>query len=335
MSPKTLKTYARFARQHGSRILRQRLEDSRTKIAPPAFKPDPSAWSDDALTVAWLGHATILINICGTWLLTDPALRSNIGLTLPGVTIGPRRMIEPALSIKELPPLDGVLVSHAHMDHCDVPTLRRLSRKAHAVVQHGNADLVRRFSQVSALKWGESVVVNGARIEAIEVKHWGARKLTDKHRGYGGFLITKGGRSVVFGGDTAYTRAFSKLRDRFDKIDLAILPIGAYDPFIYAHSNPEQAWQMRSEMNAEYILPMHHSTFRLSRESINEPITRLNNAAGSERWRVCLSQPGETWQLPDERGEVYSPSGRLIPKSDSGNRRPVYPGDFSLGPQES
>jgi L-ascorbate metabolism protein UlaG (beta-lactamase superfamily) len=241
----------------------------------------------------------VLINFYGTWLLTDPVLRSRVGLSVAGLTVGPRRIVKPALSARELPTPDALLISHAHMDHCDLPTLRRLPRDTHAVVQRDNLDLVGRFRRASALEWGEAVEVAGARIEAIEVAHWGARRLTDKHRGYGGFLITKNGRAVVFGGDTAYTHAFVRLRPRL-KIDLAILPIGAYDPYIHAHANPEQAWAMRGQMNATYILPMHHSTFRLSREPVEEPITRLLKAAGDEHWRVALREPGQTWTLPEE-----------------------------------
>jgi L-ascorbate metabolism protein UlaG (beta-lactamase superfamily) len=300
---KDLKVYANFARQHGRRFINQRLEDNRAPIAPAPHRPEPGSWTDEEMTVAWLGHATVLINFYGTWLLTDPALRSHIGLNIAGITIGPRRLVKPALSIKELPPLDAVLVSHAHMDHCDLGTLKRLPRQMHMIVQRGSGDLLRRFRHVRELDWEESVEISGARIEAIEVNHWGARRLTDRHRGYGGFLVTKKGRSLVFGGDTAYTKAFSRLRKRFARIDLAILPIGAYDPYIHAHANPEQAWQMRREMNATYILPMHHSTFRLSREPVKEPIRRLLTAAGSEAWRVCLSEPGGTWSLEEAHCE--------------------------------
>ena len=300
MTLSNLKMYARFARQHGRRFLNQRVQDSRTPIAPAAHKPEPAAWDDNDVTVAWLGHATVLINFFGTWLLTDPALRSHVGVRLAGVTFGPRRLVRPALSIKELPPLDAILISHAHMDHCDLGTLKQLPRQTPVVVQRGNSDLLRRFRQVSELGWGESVEVNGARVEAIEVNHWGARRLTDRHRGYGGFLVSKGGRALVFGGDTAYTGAFARLSHRQPQIDVAILPIGAYDPYIHAHASPEQAWQMRREMNATYILPMHHSTFRLSREPVGEPITRLRAAARDERWRICLSEPGETWTISGE-----------------------------------
>lgn len=299
LSASDLRTYARFARQHARRFLTERVHEAGTPIPPAPHRPVPSSWSDDHLTVAWLGHATVLINFYGTWLLTDPVLRPRVGVRVAGVTIGPRRLVRPAINLRDLPRLDGVLVSHSHMDHCDLGTLRRLPRRAHAVVQKGNRDLVRRFSSVDDLAWGESVEVGGARIEAIEVNHWGARRLTDRHRGYGGFLVEKRGRALVFGGDTAYTHAFSGLRNRA-QIDLAILPIGAYDPWVYAHANPEQSWAMMREMGASYILPMHHSTFRLSREPVGEPIERLDKVAGRERWRIALREPGETWRLPEE-----------------------------------
>ncbi len=294
-----LKIYARFAHQYGRKFIAQRALEARTLVPAAPHQPVPASWSNDNLTVAWLGHATVLINFYGTWLLTDPVLRPRIGVNVAGMTFGMRRLVAPALSIAELPPLDAVLVSHAHMDHCDMATLKRLPRSLHAVVQRGNLDLVKRFRHKSELAWGETTEVNGARIEAIEVNHWGARMLTDKHRGYGGFLVTKNNRSLVFGGDTAYTAAFGRLRQRA-QIDLAIMPIGAYDPYIYVHANPEQAWVMRREMDAKYILPMHHSTFQLSREPAGEPIERMLKAAGRESWRVALTELGQTWVLPED-----------------------------------
>jgi L-ascorbate metabolism protein UlaG (beta-lactamase superfamily) len=300
VSVKDLKTYTSFARRFAGRFVAERVREARVPIAPAPHRPRPETWSDERLTVAWLGHATVLINFYGTWLLTDPALRARVGLRVAGATLGPRRLVRPALTSNELPPLDAVLVSHAHMDHCDLGTLRRLPRKTRAVVQRGNGDLVRRFARVDELAWGESAEVSGARVEAVEVNHWGARKLTDSHRGYGGFLVEKRGRALVFGGDTAYTKAFSRLLQRGVGVDLAILPIGAYDPYIHAHANPEQSWAMRREMGASYILPMHHSTFRLSREPAGEPVRRILAAAGDERCRVALTEIGETWVLPEE-----------------------------------
>ena len=280
--------------------MEERLRERQVAVAPAPHRPRPEEWRDDRLTVAWLGHASVLINFYGTWLLTDPALRERVGLRVPGVTtIGPRRLVQPALAAHELPPLDAVLVSHAHMDHCDTGTLARLPRTSRAVVQRGNGDLVRRFRRVDELAWGESVEVDGVRVESIEVSHWGARKLTDSGRGYGGFLIEKQGRAIVFGGDTADTRAFGRLRGRA-RVVLAMMPIGAYDPYIHAHANPEQSWRMAREMGATYILPMHHSTFRLSREPAGEPVERLLAVAGRERWRIALTEIGQTWSLAED-----------------------------------
>ena len=300
VSAKELRTYTSFARRFAGKFVRDRLEERRVPLLPAPHRPEPETWSDERLTVAWLGHATVLINFYGTWLLTDPALRTRVGVRVGGLTLGPRRLVRPALAAGELPALDALLVSHAHMDHCDLGTLRRLPRRTRAVVQEGNGDLFRRFARVDELKWGESTEVKGARVEAVEVNHWGARKLTDRHRGYGGFLVEKRGRALVFGGDTAYTEAFARLRRRGTRVDLAVLPIGAYDPYINVHANPEQSWRMAREMGAEYILPMHHSTFRLSREPADEPRRRILAAAGRERWRVALTEIGQTWTLPEE-----------------------------------
>lgn len=263
-------------------------------IAPAPHTPDPRAWSDDRLTVAWLGHATLLFNFYGTWLLTDPALEPRIGIGRGRAKLGPRRLVQPALRPHDLPPLDAILLSHAHMDHTDLGTLRLLSAEVPVVVQQGNTDLVRRFDQVHELAWGESIELDGLRIESTEARHWGARMITDNHRGYGGYLLQKAGHTILFAGDTAHTDALTQLGRR-SRIELAILPIGAYDPWITNHASPEQAWTMFQRLGAEYVLPVHHSTFRLSREPVDEPIRRFLAAAGHERWRVIATEVGATW----------------------------------------
>jgi L-ascorbate metabolism protein UlaG (beta-lactamase superfamily) len=267
-----------------------------TTIISAQLKPDPVTWPDDRLTVSWLGHATVLLNLHGSWLLTDPALQNRIGIGRGFATLGPRRLIEPALRPAELPHLDLILLSHAHMDHTDLGTLRKLPSRTRIVVQSGNRDLVRRFERVDELAWGERLEAGEIRIESVEAAHWGARTITDRHRGYGGYLIQKDGKTVLFAGDTAYTDVLDKYGRR-GPITLAILPIGAYDPWIANHASPEQAWAMFKALGAEYVLPVHHSTFRLSREPVDEPLGRFLAAAGEERWRVLPTTVGATWSV--------------------------------------
>lgn len=295
-----LKTYGGFARRYTRRLLDERRAERDTPILSAPRKPDPAAWSDDRITVAWLGHATILVNFYGVRILTDPALMSRVGVRIPGVTtVGPRRLVAPALRVDEMPELDLVLLSHAHMDHTDLPTLRRLPREASVIVQPGNRDLVERFADVTELAWGEQVEKCGVSITSTEANHWGARTLTDGERGYGGYLIERRSRAILFAGDTAETRAFARLRNKA-RIDLAIMPIGAYDPYIAVHASPEQAWRMTREAGATYMLPIHHSTFKLSREPTDEPVRRLHQAAGSEAWRIVADEIGATWTLPED-----------------------------------
>jgi L-ascorbate metabolism protein UlaG (beta-lactamase superfamily) len=223
-------------------------------------------------------------------------LEPRIGIGRGLAKLGPRRLVEPALRPRDLPRLDAVLLSHAHMDHTDLGTLRFLRRDVPVIVQPGNRDLVRRFRSVHELAWGQAIDLGDTRIESTEARHWGARMITDKHRGYGGYLIQKGAHSVLFAGDTAYTDVLTKLSSRA-RIDLAILPIGAYDPWINNHASPEQAWDMFQRLGAQYVLPIHHSTFRLSREPVDEPIARFLAAAGSDHWRIVGTEVGATWTL--------------------------------------
>jgi L-ascorbate metabolism protein UlaG (beta-lactamase superfamily) len=285
-----------YAHGFARAAIRNRRQRPRQEMAPAPHRPDPATWPNDRLTLSWLGHATVLMNFYGRWLVTDPALRSRIGVSLGLATLGPRRLIHPALTPRELPPLDMVLVSHAHMDHLDLPTLRRIQPSTPAVTQRGVGDLLRRFSNVTELEWGEETMVGGVRVGAIPARHWGARLMTDTHRGYGGFLLEYAGGRVLFAGDTAYTDLYRQFRDR-GPIDVAIVPIGAYDPWIANHASPEEAWAMSRDMGAEYVVPIHHSTFRLSREPIDEPLQRLLAVAGDEAWRVVVREVGETWEM--------------------------------------
>ena len=310
MPTRTFRARLNFARHYLRSAAANPQQDAVCPMLPAPYRPDPAQWTDDSTTLAWLGHATVLGNFAGAWFLTDPALESRIGIGRGLAKFGPRRLIAPALRPRELPPIDLLLLSHAHMDHTDLGTLRFLPRDVPVVVQPGNADLVRRFRRVYQLGWGERAEVGGIEIESVEVRHWGARMITDRHRGYGGYLLRRSGRAILFAGDTAYTEALAPVGRRV-AVDVAILPIGAYDPWIANHASPEQAWRMAQGLGAQHLVPIHHSTFRLSREPAGEPIERLLTAAGDQAHRVALTDIGQTFTLP---GPAASPSGP-VPRS--------------------
>lgn len=133
-------------------------------------------------------------------------------------------------------------------------------------------------------------------VEAFEVKHWGARWRHDKHRGYNGYVLKRNGKQIIFGGDTALCDGFKQLRGRAP-FEFACMPIGAYQPFIHSHCNPEQSLQMANEAGAKYVLPIHYYTFRLGREPSSEPIERLEVALGNETERLGWRQAGETFSI--------------------------------------
>jgi L-ascorbate metabolism protein UlaG (beta-lactamase superfamily) len=249
--------------------------------------------------VAWLGHSTVLLKLDGFTILTDPVFSSRIGLNLGPLTVGMKRLIAPAAAVEELPAVDLVLLSHAHMDHFDLPSLRQLeNRRTRVVTAYRTSDLLRprRYAHVDELRWNETVQAGEARVRAFEVVHWGARMRSDVFRGYNGYVVEAGRYRVVFGGDTAYTNTFKQVRSG-RKTDLAIMPVGAYDPWIRVHCNPEEAWKMANFAGAEFVLPVHHQTFQLGREPRFEPIERIVKAAGTTPERVCIHEIGEDFHL--------------------------------------
>lgn len=268
-------------------------------ILPPPKRPAPHDWPDHGLHAAWLGHSTVLLKIDGFTLITDPVFSTRVGINLGLVTVGLKRLVHCAASAHEIPRLDLILLSHAHMDHFDLPSLRDLEHQRTAVVTASNtSDLLRvgRYRSVNELSWDRSQQVGPALISAFQVNHWGARLRSDTYRGYNGYVIESGRFRIVFGGDTAYTNQFKAIQRR-NGTHLAIMPIGAYDPWIRVHCNPEQALTMANHAGAEFILPVHHQTFQLSREPFAEPIDRLLEAAGPHPNRVSIREVGAEFHL--------------------------------------
>ncbi|MBI3209995.1 MAG: MBL fold metallo-hydrolase [Candidatus Solibacter usitatus] len=264
-------------------------------ILPSPRVPNLLAWPDKGFHAAWLGHSTVLMKLNGYTVLTDPVFSDRAGLDLILFTAGVKRIVAPAVPLSALPPIDLILISHAHMDHLDTPTLKKLENKRTEVIMAPRtSDLIRekRFAKVTELMWDEEGQAGPVTVRAFEVNHWGARMQTDTYRGYNGYTLEAGGRRILFAGDTAITDAFRSVRAG-RPIDLAIMPIGAYNPWIRYHCNPEQAWLMGNDAGAEFFMPVHHKTFRLSREPEGEPIERFVAAAAGRPERVVSRGVGE------------------------------------------
>jgi L-ascorbate metabolism protein UlaG (beta-lactamase superfamily) len=282
-------------------LIRQRRRDRKFPLTEPRHRPKPSEWRDDAVTISWLGHATLLINFFGKYILTDPVFSDRVGLRLPGgSSLGPRRLVRSPLAAAELPPLDLILQSHAHMDHLDLQSWKQLRRGPAVVMAPNNARYIRGlgFAPVTELRWGDTLAVAGIKVTAIEVKHWGHRFPWSRDHGYNAYLLERNGHAILFGGDTAYTDSLRRACEG-RRIDVAILPIGGYFPYIHMHASPEQAWKMFRDLGAGFLAPVHHQTFILSYEPPPEPLQRLLAAAGDDAGRVVIREVGESFALRD------------------------------------
>jgi L-ascorbate metabolism protein UlaG (beta-lactamase superfamily) len=290
------------------RFLTMMLGDARRAVLPAPQHPHPLEWHNDRVTAAWLGHATVLVNFYGVNILTDPVFFDRCGIRLPPFTLGPKRYVACALQPQELPRIDLVLLSHAHFDHLDLRSLRRLNRDAVVVTARHTADIFRRirFREVIELDWGEDTTIETARgsvtIAASQMRHWGARMQYDDFRHYNAYVFERGGKRLGYLGDTARISAHP-LATR-GPIDLLLVPIGAYHPWIHAHCTPEEAVAMGDEAGARYLMPIHHQTFMLSWEPMGEPIQRFTAALHNAPERVALTEIGQTFELP---GSVKSP----------------------------
>jgi L-ascorbate metabolism protein UlaG (beta-lactamase superfamily) len=279
------------------------IADAKRPVLRAAAKPDPAKWSDNRVTLGWIGHSTVLINFYGINILTDPAFGKRVGISLGLGTAGPKRYIAPALAAKELPPIDVLLLSHAHMDHMDLPSLRWLPRETFTVTAKLTSDVVSSagLRSPTELGWEEQTRYQNGKgelaIEAVQVKHWGRRWPSELERGYNGYILRREGKSLLFAGDTAHTSLLSRVRSK-GPFEAAVMPIGAYRPWIWNHCDPEQAVEMAKAAGASYIIPVHHQTFKLSDEPMQEPIERFEEALAGEPERIGLRQVGETFVCP-------------------------------------
>jgi L-ascorbate metabolism protein UlaG (beta-lactamase superfamily) len=275
----------------------------------PLLAPDVAylAANRSEPTLTWIGHATFLLQLGGVNILTDPHLTERAS---PLSFAGPRRHVAPALDFARLPHIDAVVISHSHYDHLDRGTVTRLSRQADGppmffVPLRLKAWFAKQgIDNVTELDWWESRTHMGLKFNLAPVQHWSARSLWDRNRTlWGSWVIEHPEMRFLFGGDFGYSRDLADIGKRFGRIDLAALPIGAYEPrwFMHImHVNPEEAVRAHRDLNARYSVGMHWGTFKLTDELLDEPPQKLAEALAREGIapeRFFLMQHGETRKL--------------------------------------
>jgi L-ascorbate metabolism protein UlaG (beta-lactamase superfamily) len=279
-----------------------------------------AALAPGQVALTFINHITFLIQFSGLNVLTDPVYSERAS---PFRRIGPRRVRDPGLAFDDLPPIHVVLVTHNHYDHLDIATLLRLE-EVHAprfITSLGNRAFLQQFglNAVDELDWWQSLDTASATVTLTAAQHWSTRGPGSRNRTlWGGFIVAASGRKIFFAGDTGYWKHFADIRARYGRVDLALLPIGAYEPRWFMrdqHMNPDDAVRAHIDLDARASIATHFGCFRLTDDGIDDPVTELASArqrhgVPAEAFQVL--ETGET-SLFEDRGSSF---GRQ-PTSDS------------------
>ncbi|MFT9448110.1 MBL fold metallo-hydrolase [Gluconobacter japonicus] len=275
---------------------------------PPQTRHTLTAPAPGECLATFIGHATVLLQFGRQGreplrIITDPVFSERCS---PFRSFGPKRVRPPGIPLEALPPIDMILVSHCHYDHMDLPTLRVLAAKNDAVCisLSGNRRHLEKtgLPRIVELDWWEGTQAEGARITATPALHGSARTPFDQNMAlWGGFMIEAEGKKAFFAGDTAWGRHFDAIHRHWNTIDLAILPIGAYEPRNFmrrVHMNPEEAVMAFDTLKPDQAIAIHFGTFQLTDEAILEPAARLEIASLDHPRRFKALENGETLTLP-------------------------------------
>jgi L-ascorbate metabolism protein UlaG (beta-lactamase superfamily) len=263
----------------------------------------------DGIRATYINHATVLIQVDGLNILTDPIWSERAS---PVTFAGPRRIRPPGVSISDLPEIDLILISHNHYDHLDTETLKQLRQrqdKEPVIVSGlGNAALLADlgYEEAVELDWNASKIVENSTVHFVECQHRSARGLFDQMRTlWGSFVVETSEGNIYFAGDTGYSTHFKDQGERFGSFALSIIPIGAYEPRWFMkdiHLNPEEAVQAHIDLNSEQSLGMHFGVFQLTWEPVDQPLIDLN--ASLEANRIDAER---FWALEPGQARVIAP----------------------------
>jgi N-acyl-phosphatidylethanolamine-hydrolysing phospholipase D len=242
----------------------------------------------DSDYIVWIGHATFLIKLGDTTIITDPVFSKNTG----PLTFGPKRYVDPAIKLDEVPKTDLLLLTHNHYDHLDASAIRNFPHKNTKVLLPLKlSKYFKRFKDVNELDWYDEIQVNkDIKVTLLPAVHWSKRSLWDTNKTlWGNFLIEYKGKKILFASDTGYGNIYKELGNKYGPIDVSFINIGAYnfypmmpvkDKSIY-HTNPEEALQIGKDLNSKKVVGMHWGTVVLSLEPIMEPPKRFKDSAKS------------------------------------------------------
>ncbi len=253
--------------------------------------------------LTWIGHATVLVQYQGINVLTDPIFSERAS---PFSFMGPKRATPPSLSIDQLPPIDFVVISHNHYDHLDAYTVKTLGDQATWLVPLGYKQWFadQGVSNVVEFDWWNTHKIGAASVTATPSQHWSGRSLTDRYNAlWASWSVQIGEFKFWFAGDTGYNdKIFKEIGERFGSFDLALIPVGGYDPRWFMkemHVNPEEAVQLHTDIRSNYSVGIHWGTFPLTSEPIDEPPTRLREAANLLTDSAFVIYPlGKTGRVP-------------------------------------
>lgn len=271
----------------------------------PAVEPDLALihGPDDGMRLTWLGHAGFLVSIGGGNLLVDPVLSPRVARVYTNHVPSP---LVPA----DWPKLDALLISHNHYDHLDATAVRAVASHVPVVLPQGLGRWFERWNPrpIEELAWWQEIEIGGVRVTLVPSRHWSRRGVLDVNRTHwGGFVLEAGNDSIYHSGDSAWFDGFSKIGRRFPGLDVAMLPVGAYEPGWFMennHLNPEQACRAFLDTSARTFVPMHWGSIRLTDETLSEPIERVE-----AWWRDHGPRDGRRLARL-AIGETLSPDGR-------------------------